>query len=442
MTSRLALATAFALAAVSSAAAAPVIGDTDFLSIGNDEERTSAHVGRQDFDSSGTTPLQLSLLSRIPIGREPKVPQLAPRTYDVTGLRLFGFSSENVNVRGIDLGFGLAETNGNFDGIQGSLVSATEGEARGIQLAGLVGASNDGTFGIQGAGAVLASGGDIAGIQLAGLVVGADGEATGIQAAGLVMAADDDMTGIQLAGLVQGGDGDATGIQGAMLVQGLDGDANGLQFGGIVQGNDGDALGVQMAGVVAASSGNATGIRLAGLVSAVGGDMGGVSAAMGVVETDGDANGLSIGGLHAGTDTGNGLLLSAGVARAQAFNGFQIGGLHTAGETSGLAASLLLNGEPAWLWGDLETRTAPRGLQLGAYNDAEEVHGVQFGIANTVTDEKESTVHGAQVGGVNVSKRVSGFQFGLVNVATEDAGVQIGVINWDEDGIGFPLLNW
>jgi hypothetical protein len=37
---------------------------------------------------------------------------------------------------------------------------------------------------------------------------------------------------------------------------------------------------------------------------------------------------------------------------------------------------------------------------------------------------------------------VSGFQFGLVNVATEDAGLQFGIINWDEDGIGFPLVNW
>jgi hypothetical protein len=94
------------------------------------------------------------------------------------------------------------------------------------------------------------------------------------------------------------------------------------------------------------------------------------------------------------------------------------------------------------------------GVQEGIYAQAQNLHGVQFGVVNQV----ERNAYGARLGAVNLSggysegatfgivnrgRRVSGLQLGLVNVADELHGIQIGLANIAKNGFlpFFPVVN-
>ena len=106
-----------------------------------------------------------------------------------------------------------------------------------------------------------------------------------------------------------------------------------------------------------------------------------------------------------------------------------------------------------------------RGVQLGAFNGASNVYGVQVGFMNDYTCIAFSSfmdVYGVQVGVLNSARNVRGVQVGLVNdvtgywakkdgtdvrglqigifnIATHLKGVQIGLLNWHGDD-SFPFL--
>ena len=93
------------------------------------------------------------------------------------------------------------------------------------------------------------------------------------------------------------------------------------------------------------------------------------------------------------------------------------------------------------------------GLQEGIYSEANDLHGVQFGVVTQVKRNGYgarfavvnlgATHEGAEFGIVNYSKRASGFQLGIVNVTDELHGVQIGVVNIAKNGFlpFFPVMN-
>ena len=65
------------------------------------------------------------------------------------------------------------------------------------------------------------------------------------------------------------------------------------------------------------------------------------------------------------------------------------------------------------------------GLDVGIWNDAEEMDGLEIGVVNT-------------------TYRMRGLQIGVINVARNAYGLQIGVVNVirSNDNPFFPVINW
>ncbi len=128
--------------------------------------------------------------------------------------------------------------------------------------------------------------------------------------------------------------------------------------------------------------------------------------------------------------------------------GAQIGIFNEADTLTGVQAALGMNGR----WESTHTGAQValffnlggkevRGLQLAvAANRGERVAGMQIGAVNTARE-----IGGAQVGLVyNDAERVSGAQIGLVNECTVASGVQVGLLNINRTGFVrvFPLFNF
>ena len=80
------------------------------------------------------------------------------------------------------------------------------------------------------------------------------------------------------------------------------------------------------------------------------------------------------------------------------------------------------------------------GIDAGAWSTSGEFGGV---AANLVGNYVERNATGVQVGVVNlVDGEMSGVQIGVVNAARHLRGMQIGIANFNETGIFFPILNF
>ena len=66
-----------------------------------------------------------------------------------------------------------------------------------------------------------------------------------------------------------------------------------------------------------------------------------------------------------------------------------------------------------------------KGLDVGIWNDSEEMDGLEIGVVNT-------------------AYRMRGLQIGVINVARNAYGLQIGVVNVirSNDSPFFPVINW
>ena len=66
-----------------------------------------------------------------------------------------------------------------------------------------------------------------------------------------------------------------------------------------------------------------------------------------------------------------------------------------------------------------------KGLDVGVWNDSEEMDGLEIGVVNT-------------------TYRMRGLQIGVINVARNAYGLQIGVVNVirSNDSPFFPVINW
>ena len=80
------------------------------------------------------------------------------------------------------------------------------------------------------------------------------------------------------------------------------------------------------------------------------------------------------------------------------------------------------------------------GIDAGAWSTSGEFGGI---AANLVGNYVERDATGLQVGVVNlVDGEMSGVQVGVVNAARRLRGMQIGLANFNEAGIFFPILNF
>lgn len=78
------------------------------------------------------------------------------------------------------------------------------------------------------------------------------------------------------------------------------------------------------------------------------------------------------------------------------------------------------------------------GIQAGVGNAGKDIYGLQAGLWNIAT-----TVYGIQAAVLNMSRSTRGVQLGIANGS--DSGLQIGVVNWNENGdsgIQIGLLNY
>jgi len=151
------------------------------------------------------------------------------------------------------------------------------------------------------------------------------------------------------------------------------------------------------------SNNNVTGIDI-GLIGAAVKSRG---IQLNIINVSDENTGLQIAGLFNLTETVRGIQ----VAPLANYNL----GIHTSPDMVGLQLAMFLNNHD----GDIT------GAQIGLFNWATNLHGVQAGLIN------------------NVEYSVTGFQVGLVNVAHELKGVQIGLLNIAHNGIQpyFPLIN-
>jgi len=150
--------------------------------------------------------------------------------------------------------------------------------------------------------------------------------------------------------------------------------------------------------------------------------------------------GLDIGGIIQGTDgTGAGIQIAHVISLTSTFYGLQLGLVNMVekklagmqigfgnetGDMSGLQMAVLGNGftfEP--IRGDI------KGVQLSGFANvvAHSVKGVQIAVAYNEAEE----VDGLQIGFVNYTDRMTGLQIGIVNIIKEGAVAFCPIINFN-----------
>jgi hypothetical protein len=153
-----------------------------------------------------------------------------------------------------------------------------------------------------------------------------------------------------------------------------EGRADGLSVAGLGLVTEGGALGINIAGLGVVSEGTLAGLNLAGLGLVAERGIHGLNAAFLGVVTERELRGITVTGLGA-------------VAEGDML-GLTVGGLGVVSNRAvqGVAAALLkvdtqnLTGVSVAGW--TRVRNEQRGLSLGLFNQAEELHGVQLGLLN------------------------------------------------------------
>lgn len=180
--------------------------------------------------------------------------------------------------------------------------------------------------------------------------------------------------GVTIGGLGIVADGSVTGLNAGLLGIVTEGRADGLSVTGLGLVTEGGALGINIAGLGVVSEGTLAGINLAGLGLVAERGIHGLNAALLGVVTERELRGITVTGLGAVAE-GN-------------MVGLTVGGLGVVSNRAiqGVAAALLkvdtqnLAGVSVAGW--TRVRNEQRGLSLGLFNQAEELHGVQLGLLN------------------------------------------------------------
>lgn len=228
-------------------------------------------------------------------------------------------------VNGLQVGLlpGSRQVNGIALGLGGVV---TEGRARWVTIGGLGAVSN----------------GAIEGIGIGGLGLVADGTMRGIGIGGLGAVSNRDIHGIVVGGLGTVANQDIWGIAVAGLGTVANGSITGIAIGGLGTVANRDVTGAGLAGMAVVANGSITGVGIGGLA---------------VVAND-RMTGLGIGGLAVVADREiRGLAVAGYSVDSHALTGFSISSYN-------------------------RIRGPQRGLVIGIYNSAYELHGVQIGLIN------------------------------------------------------------
>jgi hypothetical protein len=180
--------------------------------------------------------------------------------------------------------------------------------------------------------------------------------------------------GVTIGGLGIVADGSVVGLNLGLLGIVTEGRADGLSFAGLGLVSEGGALGINFAGLGVVSEGTVAGINLAGLGLVAERGIHGLNGALLGVVTEGQLRGITVTGL--------------GAVAERDMIGLTIGGLGVVSDRAiqGVAAALLkvdtreLRGISIAGW--TRVRQEQRGLSIGLFNQAEELHGVQLGVLN------------------------------------------------------------
>lgn len=221
-------------------------------------------------------------------------------------------------------------------------------------------------------------------------------------ALGAGISASQRLDGVALGLLGTGSGGPMRGLLIGGLGAGCGGDVTGIALGGLGIGAGGDLTGIMIGGLGAGSGGNVTGLALGVLGVGAGGDLRGIFIGGLGAGAGGNVNGLAIGGLGVG---------AGGTIRGVALGVLGVGAPRIEGLAVGLAAGgqdvigLVL--APAYF--SVEPQGHFQGLSISAFN---RIQGVQRGVV-----------------------------IGIFNSATELHGVQVGVLNWaGNNSSGLKLL--
>jgi hypothetical protein len=277
-----------------------------------------------------------------------------------TGLRLNyrDRALERVNGLNVTLWRPHDDARGTVNGIAAGLPLTGGERLRGIAVgAGL--SAQRAVDGIAVAPFGLGSGGRVRGVAVGGLGLGAGSRAQGVLVGGLGAGAGEQATGILIGGLGAGA---------------------GRRVAGIVVGGAGAGAGESASGVLVGGLGAGTGGRATGLL------VGGVGAGAGTT-----VNGIGLAAIGVGAgDRFNGIgIAGVGVAAGEAFSGLALAGASVVSRrVTGLALAGgytrvndgALRGISVAAYNDI--RAPQRGLTIGVYNYARELHGVQLGIVN------------------------------------------------------------
>lgn len=278
---------------------------------------------------------------------------------DITGLRLNFRDDGPVRVQGVNVTLWVP-----YEPAQG----VVRGVATGVPLTGarhIAGVAAG--FGIEATD-------DLDGVTLAAIGAGAGNRLRGITVAGIGAGSGHDISGIALAGIGLGSGGSLSGLMVGGVGVGAGDNMTGIMVGGVGAGAGGNIKGLTIGGVGAGAGGNITGITLAGIGAGAGGHVRGLTIAGIGVGAGGSLEGIAISAGAAGAPRVRGLLVATaaggqqvtGVILAPAY--FRV---ESGGRFAGVSASAFNY-----------VKGTQRGLTIGIFNFAHELHGLQIGVLN------------------------------------------------------------
>lgn len=219
----------------------------------------------------------------------------------------------------------------------------------------------------------------LSGIGVGGLGVGAGGRLDGIMIGGVGIGAGGDVRGLTLGGIGVGSGGSLRGITVGGIGVGSGGRLSGVAIGGVGVGAGGGADGLLVGGIGVGSGGSLRGISVGGIGVGGGGDVTGLTVAGVGIGSGGTLRWVSLAGIGVGAPRIEGFAAAAAVG-AQDAKAVIIAPAYMRierGTFTGVSASAFNH-----------IKGSQRGLTIGVFNYAHQLHGVQLGALNYVRDNR------------------------------------------------------
>jgi hypothetical protein len=178
----------------------------------------------------------------------------------------------------------------------------------------------------------------------------------GVELGGMLNLDKENVRGVQVSGFINRVGGDLEGVQSAGFLNVVGGKAEGVQLAGFGNIHQGDLRGVQIAGFMNVNRGGIFGPQLAGFLNVTGSPVVGPQIAGFMNVARGSLRGPQLSGF---------LNVSGGTIDGPQLAGF----LNTARNVRGVQVSGFLN-----------TAKKVKGSQIGVFNIADSVSGIQFGV--------------------------------------------------------------